>query len=147
MTTKITFFSSDAEEMLVDAFKIRRKVFIAEQKVAQDLEIDGKDTEALHFIIYLNDEPVGTCRVRNTRDNSWKLERFAIIKEYRKSGLGRKLLSFVEKTAVRSGVEKLIFNAQISAKGFYNSQGYKEIDKEIFYEAGIAHLKMEKILL
>lgn len=146
MTTKMNFFSPCEEELLEKAFKIRRTVFINEQNVAEELEIDGEDVNSLHFLIYSDDEPAGTCRVRSLEDGWWKLERFAVLKTYRRFGLGKKLLLFVEKTAKNSGIKKLIFNAQISAEGFYNSLGYKKLDNEIFYEAGIAHVKMEKIL-
>ncbi|ACR79944.1 GNAT family N-acetyltransferase [Kosmotoga olearia] len=142
--TLMTFPGSD-KERLAEAFEIRREVFIEGQGIAEAIEIDGLDPEAVHFLIKCDGKAVGTCRVREVENGIWKLERFSIRKPYRGMKLGTRLLEFVESQARNKGIYRIIMNAQLSASGFYLKAGYIK-DSEEFEEAGIIHIKMYKDL-
>ena len=71
---------------------IRTKVFQSEQGVSAELEFDGLDDEAVHLLAYLDDQAVGTARIRNIDAVTAKIERLAVLPEARKQGIGKKLM-------------------------------------------------------
>lgn len=120
-------------------FDIRREVFVVEQKVSEEEEYDQYETSSTHFIAFSNGHPAGTCRVRNT-DKGVKLERFAVLKEYRGKGIGQEL---VEKALEYSAKSVNIYlHAQIQVVEFYAKFGFVKVG-EMFEEAGIKHYKMK----
>ncbi len=118
---------------------IRCKVFIEEQGVPSELEYDGQDAYATHYLLFYNDVPIGTARWRIT-DKGVKLERFAVLREYRNSGIGKTLLESVLDDAIDEK-KKIYLHAQEKAVNYYKRAGF-EIIGEAFIEAGIKHLKM-----
>ena len=79
--------------ILEEAFKIRKKVFVEEQEVDDSEEYEFEE-ESTHFIAEINGTYVGTARWRKT-DKGVKLERFAVLKEYRSMGVGAALVQTV----------------------------------------------------
>lgn len=137
----------DNEKELKDAFKIREIVFIGEQECPVEEEFDGFDEESIHFVSYMQGQPVGTCRYRKT-DKGIKLERFAVIKEKRGSGVGKRLvqtaLGHIEQQKLPKGT-LLYMHAQIAAMSLYARFGFSQVG-EMFEEAGINHYEMRKIV-
>lgn len=120
------------------AFAVRKAVFVVEQNVPQEMEWDGEDERATHFLAELDGEPVGTARYRTT-DKGIKLERFAVLKEHRNKKVGETLVKAV--LADLDTTQYIYLNAQDTAINFYQRLGFTgEGDK--FMEAGIVHLKM-----
>lgn len=133
--------TTEAEKQ--DAFDIRKEVFVKEQGVPVENELDDYDAIATHIIGYnYNQQPFATARFRQY-EQGVKIERVAIHPAFRKSGYGKKLMQFVEKSAAQQGYTKLILNAQLHAKLFYSSLGYNSVG-DIFYEEEIKHVKMVK---
>ena len=93
MSNKIRVKEARSSKLLKQIFEIRRKVFVEEQEVDAREEYDEFETSSTHLVAKFNSLPVGTCRFRNT-EKGIKLERFAVLKEYRKDGVG--LHSFVD---------------------------------------------------
>ena len=117
---------------------IRRSVFIDEQQIPVEIEIDAFEKSANYVIAYFGEEPVGTARWREIGD-SIKLERFAVLKNYRNKGIGRKLTMFIIDLIPQG---KIIFlNSQESAIGFYSKLGFT-LHGPLFKEANILHQKM-----
>ncbi|HOY38550.1 MAG: GNAT family N-acetyltransferase [Bacteroidales bacterium] len=133
-------FSYDNDELLRIALTIRKLVFVDEQKIDPDLEFDGYDKDAQHFLLYFKSEPVATARWRET-DAGIKLERFAVMKQFRNHGYGSKLMAFIMQQNLTG--KHLYFHSQLSAVGFYEALGFEK-DGELFYEAGIPHYAMKK---
>lgn len=134
----------DDEE--VEAAKaLRLRVFAEEQGISPEAEVDGLDPEATHILILRNGETVATCRLRFPR-GTCKLERMAVERTLRETGIGTKLLEEAEREAVRQGSEEMILHAQLQVEGFYASCGYVAAG-ETFLEEGIEHVKMRKALL
>lgn len=132
---------------LQDAFDVRRAVFIDEQGVPEDLEMDGKDGKAVHVVVYDQgaEVPVGTARLRRLRSDVGKAERVAVRRRYRGQGLGRLLMDRIEEEARAADCGRMVVHAQTTVEGFYERLGYETVGEE-FEEAGIAHVEMEKEL-
>ena len=118
---------------------IRKKVFIEEQKVPVEIEIDEYESESTHFITYLNKEPVGCARIRFNKYA--KLERIAIIKEHRRKGFGRELTEYLIDYCHKKNIFDIRLNSQLYVADFYEKIGFKKVG-EIFFEAGIKHVEM-----
>lgn len=129
--------NKDDLEKVID---IRKNVFIKEQNVPLDIEIDGLDPEAEHFIVYLGNEPIGCARIRANR-NSAKLERIAIIKRYRGKGFGTKLTNFLIDYCKKKDFQEIILHSQTYVSDFYKKIGFKPSGKT-FFEADIEHMEM-----
>jgi predicted GNAT family N-acyltransferase len=130
------------ERELADAFDVRKKVFVDEQKVPEEEEIDQYENAATHFILYQNGEPVGTGRFRIV-DGLGKVERICVLASQRGTGAGKSIMNKIEQYAKSQGVEGLKLNAQTHAIPFYTSLGYEVISEE-FLDAGIPHKTMKK---
>ncbi|MEF8784011.1 MAG: GNAT family N-acetyltransferase [Haloarculaceae archaeon] len=135
------------EAPLSDAFAVRRAVFIDEQDVSEDVEMDGKDEAAIHFVAYDTGrgEPVGTARLRFPGEEAAKAERVAVLERYRGEGLGRRLMRRAESEASKHGCSRMKVNAQTRVEGFYSDLGYETVSG-VFYEADIPHVEMVKDL-
>ncbi len=133
------------EQDLQIAFAIRQKVFIEEQKVPEEEEFDEFDTldaACDHILVYYNDQPVGTGRLRVV-DGYGKLERICLLKDFRKFGLGKVIIQKLEEIALEKGLSNYKLNAQSYAEGFYEKLGYKRAGEE-FMDCGIPHILMKK---
>jgi acyl carrier protein phosphodiesterase len=125
---------------------IRRQVFQEEQGVSPELELDGKDDSAIHFMAYLNGRPVGTTRIRSLEDvddrrHAAKIERLAVLKTARGQGIGRQLMQAALQWIQKHQYTEAIVNAQLYISGLYESLGFKVVG-EVFEEAGIQHIQM-----
>jgi len=128
-----------------DAVSVRQAVFVEEQGVPEDRELDGNDDGATHFVAYDRTEPIGTARLRDYDTDVAKAERVAIVADRRGEGLGRELMEAVEATASGAGYDRVVLHAQVSVVPFYRKLGYEPVG-EIFKDAGIDHREMWKTL-
>ncbi|TMW72981.1 GNAT family N-acetyltransferase [Alteribacter natronophilus] len=135
-----------SEKEKEDAFQVRRTVFVDEQHVPEEEEIDEFEEEAVHFVAYADSEgekPVGAGRLR-ILDDIGKVERICVLKEFRTQGVGDRIMQKIEEEAERHPIEELKLNAQVQAERFYKRLGYETISGE-FFDAGIPHVAMRKI--
>lgn len=132
------------EKELGDAFAVRKTVFVEEQQVPMEEEIDQYENDATHFVLYDDTIAVGAGRFR-VIDGYGKVERICILPSHRKSGTGTALMNKIEEFAKEKGIKTLKLNAQIQAISFYTKLGY-EIVSEEFLDAGIPHKSMKKII-
>lgn len=128
----------------LDAFSVRNRVFIEEQGINPKIEYDQYDQNAIHLVGYLNEQPIAAARIRLITEQG-KIQRVAILKPFRKQGYGKKLMLASEKIISQHGLQSLHLNAQIHAIPFYEAIGF-EINSHPFYEAGIEHVSMNKML-
>ena len=133
---------------LEDALRVRRAVFIQEQGVPAEIEIDQhdqSDSGTLHFVAYADEQPVGACRLRTYAPGVGKVERVAVLQTERGTGLGKQIMRVMEEAAREAGFSQLKLNAQTHAQRFYERLGYEPCGEQ-FEEAGIAHIAMVKTL-
>ncbi|MED0970447.1 GNAT family N-acetyltransferase [Bacillus paramycoides] len=132
---------------LETAFHIRKEVFVKEQGVPLEDEFDTFDRigeECKHILVYYNELPVGTGRIRFV-DGIGKLERISILKDYRKYGLGKVIIQALEEIARNKEANKVKLHGQTHAEGFYKKLGY-QTSSDVFMEDGIPHILMTKEL-
>jgi predicted GNAT family N-acyltransferase len=135
---KIKHVSSQLE--LVQVFTIRIRVFVREQRVPAEIELDTDDQRAVHFLAISSGTAVGTARVV-MRQGHAKIGRMAVLKSYRRKGIGAALLKRAILAAKRLHARRIYLYAQVAVTGFYERMGFHAVGK-IFDEAGIAHRKM-----
>jgi len=131
--------------MLETCLALRHRVFVLEQGVAEDLELDGLDGACAHFLALDGARPVGAARLRVTGEGRAKAERVAVRAEARGQGVGRALMDAIEAEARRRGHQEVVLNAQDSAIPFYLRLCYVA-EGEPFIEAGIVHVKMRRVV-
>ncbi|WP_110113410.1 GNAT family N-acetyltransferase [Bacillus sp. CGMCC 1.16541] len=125
-----------------DAYAVRKKVFVDEQNVPVEEEIDQYEDEATHIVVYDQNHPVGAGRFRIV-DGYGKIERICVLPSHRQHGVGKQIMLYMEHVASTHDVNKLKLNAQTQAEAFYQKLGYKTISDE-FLDAGIPHVTMIK---
>lgn len=128
------------EVMLEKMYEIRRKVFIEEQGVEPGHEIDCKDEKARHLLGFCDGEVAGCARLR-TVDGMLKIERLAVIKEYRRRGVASAILKFISEIPLEDDEKRVFMNAQYHLKDYYAKFGFVA-EGEPFLEAGIKHIAM-----
>lgn len=131
-----------AKELLLH-YKIRKEVFIDEQNVSFEEEFDLLEDTHIPYILYLNGNVVATSRL--ALSNKAKIERVAVLKEYRGKGLGKYLMEYLFTIIIISGYKEVHIGAQESALDFYEKLGFKKYG-ERYMDAGIPHYNMKKEL-
>lgn len=124
---------------LEKVFAIRKVVFVEEQECPPELEWEFEE-ESTHFMATVEGVPAGACRWRRT-DKGFKLERFAVLKEFRGQGVGQELVKAVL-SDLPPDADYVYLHAQIQAMGLYKKFGFEKVG-EMFEEAGIQHYKMK----
>jgi ubiquinone/menaquinone biosynthesis C-methylase UbiE/predicted GNAT family N-acyltransferase len=125
-----------------DALSVRIAVFVDEQGIAREDEIDEYDDVAVHCVGYAGGAPVAAGRLV-VMDGYGKIGRMAVLKEHRGSGLGARVLGALEREGASRGLRLFKLSAQLSARGFYDRTGYTAVG-DVYDEVGIPHIAMEK---
>jgi predicted GNAT family N-acyltransferase len=141
--SKFSYKLATGDDELQETFEVRRQVFILEQGISEDLVFDGRDREALHMVVKDGERVIGSARVQLLADNQAKLERMAILNHYRRKGIGREMLLFLDTVWKDKQVQQVIIHAQLEVVPFYKLCGFDELGLP-FQEAGIKHIKMRK---
>lgn len=132
-------------EYFAEIKAIRHQVFELEQGINLGLESDGKDESAQHLLAYLDDDPIGTLRIRYLYPEKATIERLAVLATARGMGIGQQLTECALEAIAQTSIKIVIINAQVYIKNLYLKLGFEAIG-EPFQEAGIAHIKMIKYL-
>jgi predicted GNAT family N-acyltransferase len=135
---------------MAEALTARRAVFIDEQHVPEDEEIDAHDadpasnTTAVHVLARRGGRPIGTGRLLLERDNAGRahIGRVAVLASERRSGVGRLVMEALQTEARARGFEGITLAAQLHAIPFYERLGYIARD-DVFLDAGIEHRWMD----
>ena len=130
----------------LDAMNIRYEVFVNEQNVPEDVEIDNLEDKSHHLVLYEEDQPIGTARIYHRGDGIYKIQRVAVLKEFRNLGFGAELIRECERKIQELRGTKITLGAQIHALSFYEKLGYQAEGPE-FMDAGIPHREMTKRLI
>ena len=124
-----------------EASRIRFAVFVEEQRVPAEMELDEHDEASLHVIAFEKDKPVGTGRLLP----DGHIGRMAVLKAFRGKGAGARMLTTLMKMAKLLGHKEIVLSAQTHAAPFYRKYGFTEEGAE-YMEAGIPHLNMRRAL-
>ena len=126
-------------------YSIRTQVFVEEQGVPREMELDPLDDTAFHAIALQDGAAVGTGRLIMETVAQGTVGRMAVALSFRRRGIGARVLSFLEAEAQSQGILRITLHAQSYVKEFYARHGYRE-ESEPFLEAGIQHVQMSKAL-
>lgn len=128
-----------------DSLQLRKEVFIQEQGVSPEIEIDEKEDSCMHIVGYTETgKPAATGRLYPLSPDTCKVQRVAVAKEMRGNHYGKELMNKLEEIALENNFSKIILGAQNQALPFYKKMGYQVISEE-YAEAGILHHDVEKI--
>ena len=125
---------------------IRHLVFQEEQGVAPSLDFDGQDETSEQIIAYLDNQPVGTARIRYLDSKTAKIERLAVLSTARGQGIGKRIMEKALDVVAENNIQEVVIHAQEYIKGLHLQLGFQE-EGERFEEAGIPHVKMRKSLV
>lgn len=131
-------------EQREDVFAVRIAVFVEEQQIPREEELDELDETAVHCVGYLDGAPVAAGRLVVGEGGEYgKIGRMAVLREQRGTGLGARVLTALEREGAARGVREFRLSAQLSARGFYDRAGYAA-DGDVYDEVGIPHIAMVK---
>jgi predicted GNAT family N-acyltransferase len=123
------------------ASPIRFQVFVREQRVPAEIELDDMDAPSLHAIAFENEKAIGTGRLLP----DGHIGRMAILKEWRRRGIGAAILKALIDAAERRGDREIALSAQLHAVEFYRMHGFEPVG-DVYEEAGIPHQAMVRAL-
>ncbi len=129
---------------LTDALAIRAEVFVAEQGVSPEEEVDGRDGACLHWLASDGTGPVATLRVLPMGEAA-KIQRVAVLRRARGTGVGALLMRQVMGELPAMGISRVLLGSQLGAVGFYERLGFAA-HGPIYLDAGIEHLDMDRLL-
>lgn len=136
-------------EQLQQAFDIRVEVFVKEQGVPRELELDEYDespSACHHFLVLKEGLPVAAGRYKTFEPGIAKLQRIAVLQDHRGGGVGQFLVQEMEKDAKQRGYHASVLDAQCTAEPFYLKLGYVTESEQPFLDADIWHVRMRKSL-
>ena len=132
-------------ELIEHAFELRQCVFTHEQGFPAEIDVDEYDNDALHAVLYLDNQPAAVLRCLLSADGLIKVGRVAVLKQFRGKGLGRELMKFVEQYAIEHQYKMIGLSAQHTAIHFYQNIGY-HTQGEMYDEEGMDHIYMVRAL-
>ena len=124
-------------------YALRYEVFVNEQNVPSEIELDDEDKHALHIIAEENGAEVGCARVL-FGEGGGHIGRLAVKREKREQGIGKEICRFIIELCRERGYKRVWLNSQLHAVGCYEKLGFTRRG-ETFFEAGIEHVEMELI--
>ncbi|TNC51510.1 GNAT family N-acetyltransferase [Rubellimicrobium rubrum] len=123
---------------------LRRVVFIEEQAVPEDLEVDGLDPTAIHLLATDDGRPVGTARLL-VKGNTGKIGRVCVLQEERGRGIGAALIRAAVEELRGLGLARAKLGSQTHAIPFYEGLGFVA-EGPVYDDAGIPHRDMTRAL-
>ena len=129
------------ERARAHAAPIRFTVFVEEQGVPRDIELDEMDQACVHAVAFEAGNAVGTGRLLP----DGHIGRMAVLKEWRGRGIGGLILRRLMDKARERGDREVVLSAQVHAVAFYRAHGFVEEGAE-YLEAGIPHRDMRRRL-
>ena len=121
--------------------EVRSNVFTEEQGVSRDIDCDGRDPECIHFLAETDSgNPIGSARLHN----DGKVGRVAVLKEWRRYGVGAEIMKNLILRAESLGMVQTYLHSQVAVVGFYEFLGYIK-EGPNFDEAGIPHVLMTRV--
>jgi hypothetical protein len=124
-------------EQLLHAYSIRAICFMEEHGVKAAQTFDGNDYQATHVIVYADDDPIGTARIRWFKDFA-KYERASFRREYRNIHVIKACAQFTFGHVARKGYDRIITHAKPKYARFWRTfLGFRNVaNKQPIYFAG-----------
>jgi predicted GNAT family N-acyltransferase len=139
----ITLVSFDSQ-LMRDALDLRRAVFVEEQGVPPEMEVDDEDKDAVHLVATIGERVVATLRI-TPMGNADRIGRVAVRREFRRKRIASRLVERAAQLIAEKGWREIVLHAQLQTVDFYRRLGYCE-EGEVEMDAGIPHIWMRKRL-
>ena len=114
----------ETESELEGAINVRMRVFVVEQQIPVEEEIDDADATATHAIAFCQGQIVGAGRMLYLDGGMVQIGRMAVDRQFRRQGIGGRILAFLENEARAQGIGSCLLHAQEYVKAFYAGSGY-----------------------
>ncbi|MCP3968650.1 MAG: GNAT family N-acetyltransferase [Lentisphaerae bacterium] len=137
MSNGLNLIVTDFESMQKEIEGIRTEVFVIEQNVPVELEMDGFDKDCVHVVVFDEKEPVATARLLP----DGHIGRVAVRKKWRKLGIGKLIMQKLIDAARESNFDEIIVSAQCRVEEFYQKLGFTSFG-EVYDDANIDHIDM-----
>ena len=139
------FKEVSSKEEMDKSYSIRTRVFCEEQKISKEIEFDNLDHLCGHFLIFDYKKAIGTARVHHKEKNILKIERVAVLLEFRRLKVGSILIKNIIKHYMKLDNKKsIVLHSQVAVADFYKSLNFISYGNE-FYEDGILHISMKYV--
>ena len=133
------------QEAGANAFLVRQAVFIVEQGVPVELELDEYDSLAVHALALVGGRCIGTARLVDLGDGQAQIGRMAVLKPFRGKGAGKQILAKLINLAKSQKAKSIVLHSQVTAIPFYEKLGF-QAEGSTYDEAGIPHRNMILLL-
>ena len=144
---EIKKFDELSLNQLYKIIRSRCEVFIQEQKIVCEEELDGLDDKCIHVFLEKSERVVAYCRIvpKGINYENISIGRVLVLKEFRRKGIAQEMLNAtVEYIKSNFQENKIVLSSQLYAKKLYESVGFIETS-DVYDEAGIPHVKMYKM--
>ena len=139
------FKKVSSKEEMDKSYVIRTKVFCKEQKISKEIEFDNLDHLCSHFLIFDYKKAIGTARVRQKEKSILKIERVAVLLEFRRLKVGSILIKNIIKNYMNLDDKKsIVLHSQVAVADFYKSLNFISYGND-FFEDGIPHIAMKYV--
>ena len=139
------FKKVSSKEEMDKSYIIRTKVFCEEQKISKEIEFDNLDHLCGHFLIFDDKKAIATARVRQKEKNVLKIERVAVLLEFRRLKVGSILIENIIKHHMNiSYSNSFVLHSQVAVADFYKTLNFISYGNE-FFEDGISHIAMKYV--
>ena len=134
-----------SKEEMEKSYALRNKVFCEEQKISKEIEFDNLDHLCSHFLVFDNKKVIATARVRKKEENILKIERVAVLFEFRRLKVGSTLIKNIIQYFLNSNDNiSFVLHSQVAVADFYKSINFISYGDK-FFEDGIPHIAMKYI--
>lgn len=128
------------------AFYVRMQVFVLEREISLQEEFDSEDTDGtVYVVLYDEDKPVATGRYKEIDSDTIRPGRIGVLKDYRRQGLGERVVKELEKLGQKNGCTKSVIHGELTAAKFYEKLGYSRVS-DVYYEDGAPCVTLDKEL-
>ena len=139
------FKKVSSKEEMDKSYAIRKKVFCEEQKISKEIEFDNLDHLCSHFLIYDDEKAIATARIRQKEKNVHKIERVAVLFEFRRLKVGSILIKNIINHQINLNDKSfIVLHSQVAVANFYKTLNFISYGNE-FFEDGISHIAMKYV--
>ena len=119
----------NSAELISKSQAIRNQVFVIEQGIPMELDLDGLDERSYHALVTDNNSLVATARFTIVEDKNAVMARVAVLKEYRGSKIATKVINALFSYAREINIDTIEIHAHEYLRGYYENFGFKYIKK------------------